>query len=137
MSGRREKPHPKTCKRCPNRYNKQGCPFWLDDPVTEENIQNGEVRVVTGCMVPHIPRWIRAGIISGNRSAAAIESTRNAMDETLKAVRKEVARVDRVMVALQMQRDGNITSAVENLSSTSLAIEHQESEQDGDDDAGR
>jgi len=123
----KRKPHPETCERCPNRYSEHGCPAWVraEQGIIEEDPNvPGSARVTTGCMWPHLPRWLAHGIAAGNRSAAAIESNRNAMDKTLKgfrssvlaaieAFRKDMARVNRVMVALQMQRDGQMLPGME------------------------
>ncbi len=133
MFGKRVTPHPETCPRCPNRYSKTGCPFWLEEPVTEDNIATGESRVITGCMIPHIPRWIRASIVSGNRSAAALESTRNAMDKTLEAVRKDLARVHRVNTAIQLQQRGATTPGVADMSDAVTAIEHHDEDENAGD----
>lgn len=127
----KKQPNPHTCERCPHRYSEIGCPCWItaERGIVETDGQGGEQRVTTGCMWEHIPRWFAKGIACSNRPAAAIESLRNEMVDVLNAFREDVARVNRVMIGLQMKADGNILPDTERVD----AIEHNPSEVNGRD----
>ena len=75
------KPHPETCERCPNRYEKRGCPCWITEKhgFMETNIETKEERLVTGCFYEVMPKLMIHVIAAANRPAAAFESLRNEM----------------------------------------------------------
>lgn len=100
------KPHPETCKRCPNRYSKVGCPCWITEKhgFLETNVQTGEQRVVTGCFYEVIPKLMMHVVQASNRPAAAVESTRNELVRGLDEIGRRVADLPK---QLQITRNGS------------------------------
>jgi hypothetical protein len=70
------------CKRCPGNNGPDGCPNWLE--YTETNTA-GETRLTKECGFQAWPKFMQHVIAASNRPAAAIESTRNALVQTLNA----------------------------------------------------
>jgi hypothetical protein len=96
--------------------------------IEEDPGVKGSARITTGCLWRHFPRWLGIMIAQTNRPAAAMESARNTMADMIDVLRKDVARVNRVMVALQMQRDGQMLPGLEGQTNGHGAIEHQPEE---------
>lgn len=72
-------PHPQTCERCPHRYRAEGCPCWVthEHGFMETNEVTGDTRPVTGCFYQVMPKLLSHVVTAGNRTAAAVCSTRN------------------------------------------------------------
>ena len=71
--------NPFECKECPE--SEKGCPCWTE--LVETNIQTGEERITKDCLLKLMPRLMIEVIKASNRPAAAIESTRNSLLESL------------------------------------------------------
>lgn len=75
------KPNPKTCEKCPYRYEAKGCPCWIEPEAgfMEKNIQTGEERLVTGCFYQVIPKLMAHMVAAVGQPRAALESWREEM----------------------------------------------------------
>ena len=71
--------NPFECKDCPE--SEKGCPAWTE--IVETNIQSGEERITKDCLLKLMPRLMIEVIKASNRPAAAIESTRNSLIDSL------------------------------------------------------
>lgn len=81
------------CHKCPENNTEQGCPAWMELTLTNPE---GAIKIQKGCFYILLPVMLIEVIKASNRPAAAIESMRNAMVETI---------VDGIKYATQLQVD--------------------------------
>lgn len=72
-------PNPKTCAKCPRRYDPEGCEKWIDieDGFKEVNPITQEEKIVTGCFYKVMPKILVHVVKSSNEAAAAANGARN------------------------------------------------------------
>lgn len=63
------------CHKCPGNSTETGCPMWWE--VLETNMQSGEERLRKGCGYTMQQTFLIEVLKASNRPAAAIESMRN------------------------------------------------------------
>ena len=71
--------NPNTCAKCPNRYNPNGCPSWIDEKFgfKEQHEITKEERVVTGCFYQVIPKLMIHLVKACNETTASSDKARN------------------------------------------------------------
>jgi len=74
-------PNPKTCEKCPRRYDPDGCEKWIDEKYGFKEVHEitKEERIVTGCFFQVLPKLMVHIVKACNETTAAADSARNNM----------------------------------------------------------
>ena len=74
-----KQPNPKTCEKCPRRFDPNGCEKWIDEKFGFKEVHDitKEERIVTGCFYQVIPKLMIHIVKACNETTAAADSARN------------------------------------------------------------
>jgi len=77
------------CYRCPEKQE-GGCPAWME--LTEQRLEDGEVRITKACSFAEIPRLLMMSEHAGNVVAGEVSAMRGAMANTVAQLLKAGSR---------------------------------------------